>query len=52
MKCKIISKPELKKKGFGGITAVGQGSKNEPKLIIMEHNQVQEMKNQLYCWRL
>ncbi|KER07078.1 putative cytosol aminopeptidase protein [Marine Group I thaumarchaeote SCGC AAA799-E16] len=38
MKCKIISKPELKKKGFGGITAVGQGSKNEPKLIIMEHN--------------
>lgn len=39
MKCKIISKPELKKKGFGGITAVGQGSKNEPKLIILEHNQ-------------
>ena len=34
MKCKIISKPELKKRGFGGITAVGQGSKNEPKLII------------------
>ena len=38
MKCKIISKLELKKKGFGGITAVGQGSKNEPKLIILEHN--------------
>jgi leucyl aminopeptidase len=38
MTCKIISKPELKKKGFGGITAVGQGSKNEPKLIILEHN--------------
>ena len=38
MKCKIISKPELKKKGFGGISAVGQGSKNEPKLIILEHN--------------
>ena len=38
MKCKIISKNELKKKGFGGITAVGQGSKNEPKLIILEHN--------------
>lgn len=30
MKCSIISNPELKKKGFGGITAVGQGSKNEP----------------------
>ena len=38
MKCTIISKSELKKKGFGGITAVGQGSKNEPKLIILEHN--------------
>jgi len=38
MKCSIISNPELKKKGFGGITAVGQGSKNEPKLIVLEHN--------------
>ena len=38
MKCNIISKKDLKKKGFGGITAVGQGSKNEPKLIILEYN--------------
>ena len=38
MKCNIISKSELKKKGFGGITAVGQGSKNDPKLIILEYN--------------
>ncbi len=38
MKCTIISKNELKKKGFGGITAVGQGSKNKPKMIILEHN--------------
>ncbi len=38
MKCTIISKSELKKRGFGGITAVGQGSKNEPKLMILEHN--------------
>lgn len=38
MKCVIISKQELKKKGFGGITAVGQGSENEPKLIILEYN--------------
>jgi leucyl aminopeptidase len=38
MKCTIISQPELKKKGFGGITAVGKGSKNEPKLITIEHN--------------
>jgi len=38
IKCIIISKSELSKKGFGGITAVGQGSKNEPKMIILEHN--------------
>ena len=38
MKCTVVSKGELKKQGFGGITAVGQGSKNEPKLIILEHN--------------
>ncbi len=38
MKCNIISKSELKKRGFGGITAVGQGSKNESKLIVLEHN--------------
>ena len=37
MKCSIISEPELKKKGFGGISAVGQGSNNQPKLIILEH---------------
>lgn len=38
IKCTILSKSELKQKGFGGITAVGQGSKNEPKLIILEYN--------------
>ena len=36
--CKIFSEPDLKRKGFGGISAVGQGSKNQPKLIILEHN--------------
>lgn len=38
LKCTILGKKELKKKGFGGISAVGQGSKNEPKLIIIEYN--------------
>ena len=38
MKCLVFSKNELKKKGFGGITAVGQGSKNEPKMIVLEYN--------------
>jgi leucyl aminopeptidase len=37
LKYKVFSKAELKKKGFGGISSVGQGSKNEPKLIILEH---------------
>ncbi len=37
MKCVVFSKNELKKRRFGGIIAVGQGSKNEPKLIILEH---------------
>ncbi len=38
MKCTVFSKNELEKKGFGGITAVGKGSKNEPKLIVLEHH--------------
>ncbi|EIJ65555.1 cytosol aminopeptidase family, catalytic domain protein [Candidatus Nitrosopumilus salaria BD31] len=38
LKCKVISEPELKKRGFGGISAVGQGSKNRPKLIVLEYN--------------
>ena len=38
MKCRIFDKSQLKRGGFGGITAVGQGSKNEPRLIILEHN--------------
>ena len=37
LKCTVLSKGELRQKGFGGITAVGQGSKNEPKLIILEY---------------
>ena len=37
IKCTIISKNRLRKDGFGGITAVGQGSKNKPRLIILEY---------------
>ena len=47
MKCNIISKLELKKKGFGGITAVGKGSKNEPKLIVLEHNRGKRNEKQI-----
>lgn len=38
LKCVVLSKSEIRQKGFGGITAVGQGSRNEPKLIILEYN--------------
>ena len=37
LKCTVVSKGALKRRGFGGVTAVGQGSKNEPKLIILEY---------------
>jgi len=37
IKCIVFSKNEIKSKGLGGVTAVGQGSKNEPKFIILEY---------------
>ena len=37
MKVTVFSKNEIKSKGLGGVTAVGQGSKNEPKFIILEY---------------
>jgi leucyl aminopeptidase len=38
MKCTVFSKNEIKSKRLGGVTAVGQGSKNEPRFIILEYN--------------
>ena len=38
LRCSVISKAALKKRGFGGITAVGQGSSNGPRLIIVEYD--------------
>ena len=37
LKCRVLGKAELQKRGFGGISAVGRGSRNEPVLIIMEY---------------
>ncbi|MDA0756086.1 MAG: leucyl aminopeptidase [Crenarchaeota archaeon] len=37
MKCIVFSKNEIKSKGLGGVVAVGQGSKNEPRFIILEY---------------
>lgn len=36
--CKIMTKSTLTRRGFGGISAVGGASRNEPRLIIMEYN--------------
>ncbi|MBI2470522.1 MAG: leucyl aminopeptidase [Planctomycetes bacterium] len=36
--CKILSSPELKKLGMGGILGVSQGSAQPPKFIILEYN--------------
>ncbi len=33
----VLDKEDLVEQGFGGILAVGQGSVNEPRFIIMEH---------------
>ncbi len=37
LKCTVLEEKELKRKGFGGIMAVGQGSKNPPRLIVLEY---------------
>lgn len=34
----VIGKKDMEKIGMNGILAVGSGSKNEPKLVIMEYN--------------
>lgn len=38
VKCTILSGSDLIDGGFGGINAVGQGSINTPRLIILEYN--------------
>ena len=38
MKARIIDRYELENMGMGGIVAVGKGSNNPPKLIILEYN--------------
>ena len=35
---RVYSRAELERMGMGGILAVGQGSKNEPRLIVMRYN--------------
>jgi leucyl aminopeptidase len=35
--CKVMRKPELERRGFHGLLAVGQGSSRPPHLIVLEH---------------
>ncbi len=44
LKCRIISKECLEREKFNGITSVGMGSKNEPKLIVLEYNLKKNVK--------
>lgn len=39
LKVTVLDKPALIAQGFGGILAVGQGSANEPRFIVMEYGQ-------------
>ena len=36
--CRILTEAELKKRGFGGLIGVGQGSVNPPRLIELEYS--------------
>lgn len=38
----VLDKAQLEAQGFGGILAVGKGSANDPRFIVMEHGQASE----------
>ena len=44
LKCKVMTVPELEKRGFGAILAVGQGSDRPPRLITLEHGATAKRK--------
>jgi leucyl aminopeptidase len=37
LKATVLDEPKLRARGFGGLLAVGQGSKRAPRFIILEH---------------
>jgi leucyl aminopeptidase len=37
LKVTVLDKAQLTEQGFGGMLAVGQGSANEPRFVVMEH---------------
>ncbi len=38
LRCRVFEVPELKRRKMGALLAVGQGSANPPRLIVLEHN--------------
>lgn len=44
LKVTVLDKAQLTEQGFGGILAVGKGSANEPRFIVMEHGVASEGK--------
>ena len=37
VRVQVLEPPELRKRGFGALLAVGQGSANEPRVIVLEY---------------
>ncbi len=48
MKVRVIDRYELENLGMGGIVAVGKGSNNPPKLIILEYNGISDLQQKPY----
>ncbi len=48
MKVRVIDRYELENMGMGGIVAVGKGSNNPPKLIILEYNGTSDPQQKPY----
>ena len=48
MKVQVIDRYELENMGMGGIVAVGKGSNNPPKLIILEYNGTSDTRQKPY----
>lgn len=45
LKCTVLAKKQLAKRGFGGLLAVGGGSANEPRMIVLEYNPQSAIRN-------
>lgn len=44
LRCRVMTVPELKRRGLGAILAVGQGSDRPPRMIVLEHGATPKRK--------